>query len=224
MMVYNGESLRKIKILVLGDKDVGKTSFLHLLCKKRVLLNPSWTIGCDVQLMLHNHNNEDFIVEFWDVGGASRHCFSRPVFYDNLDGMLLVHDLSNNKSYNNLKRWIREIATHITNEADFSWTNSNDIDEGIMELSYPDGSLPVLIVGTKLDKSNLSYLQDGGVNQIYVNNLDEMTFSENSYELNSIKGFLSKTIENTHESTHQKAQYITRINSRKRNLRNLLEQ
>ena len=51
-----------------------------------------------------------FYVEFWDVSGSACHQRSRALFYANVDGVLLVHDLSNRKSEQNLQRWLTEIV------------------------------------------------------------------------------------------------------------------
>ncbi len=48
--------------------------------------------------------------EFWDVSGHRKFELSRSVFYRDLDGLLLVFDLMNRKSYENIRRWIKEIV------------------------------------------------------------------------------------------------------------------
>ena len=49
-------------------------------------------------------------IEMIDVGGARQYALTRPVFYDQLHGILLVHDVSNPKSLYSLREWIREIT------------------------------------------------------------------------------------------------------------------
>jgi hypothetical protein len=48
-------------------------------------------------------------VEFIDVGGSSNHKSSRNMFYHQINGIILVHDVSNRKSYYNLWNWVSEI-------------------------------------------------------------------------------------------------------------------
>ena len=50
--------------------------------------------------------------ELFDVGGSHGHRNSRHVFYNNYQGIILVHDLSNRKSEQNLERWLREIVQY----------------------------------------------------------------------------------------------------------------
>ncbi|RDD41875.1 Rab-like protein 3 [Trichoplax sp. H2] len=40
----------KVRILVLGDSGVGKTTLIHLLCHQEFLSNPYWTIGCSIHV------------------------------------------------------------------------------------------------------------------------------------------------------------------------------
>lgn len=49
-------------------------------------------------------------VEFWDIGGRATYERSRSVFYGAYNGLVLVHDLTNRKSYANLRRWIAEVT------------------------------------------------------------------------------------------------------------------
>jgi len=51
-----------------------------------------------------------YCIELWDIGGYKNHMNSRSVFYSNTDGIILVYDVTNKKSENNLDDWINEIS------------------------------------------------------------------------------------------------------------------
>uniref|UniRef100_A0AAZ1XR50 RAB, member of RAS oncogene family-like 3 n=1 Tax=Oreochromis aureus TaxID=47969 RepID=A0AAZ1XR50_OREAU len=110
-------SLDRVKVLVLGDSGVGKSSLVHLLCQNQVLGNPSWTVGCSVDVRVQDYKEgtpeeKTFYIELWDVGGsvgsASSVKSTRAVFYNSVNGIILVHDLTNKKSSQNLYRWSLE--------------------------------------------------------------------------------------------------------------------
>jgi Rab-like protein 3 len=102
-----------VKILVLGDQSVGKTSLVHLLTQRQVLSSVRWTVGCEPHvLVLPSAGGERVFVSLFDVGGAPRFAHARDLFYDDADALLLVHDLSNRRSYSNLRRWLRELSAH----------------------------------------------------------------------------------------------------------------
>ena len=51
-----------------------------------------------------------YFIELWDIGGSRGHEIARSVFYNPVDGVILVHDLTNRKSHANLKSWQREVC------------------------------------------------------------------------------------------------------------------
>lgn len=56
-------------------------------------------------------DEERHFVEYWDIGGSASHENTRQVFYDNIHGIILVHDLTNKKSEANLSKWLTEITS-----------------------------------------------------------------------------------------------------------------
>ncbi|XP_063722933.1 rab-like protein 3 [Symsagittifera roscoffensis] len=147
-----------LRILVLGDSGVGKSSLVHILCHGTVLTNPTWTIGASVEVKLHFYKEgseretkeKPVIIEFFDIGGSLQHKSSRHIFYHNFHGVMFVHDLTNKKSLKNLLKWNDELL----NKNGESWTGSV---ENMMRSYTTDYrterylSVPVLVVGTKSD-------------------------------------------------------------------------
>lgn len=43
-------TIERVKILVVGDSGVGKTSLIHLITHHEILKKSSWTIGCSVDV------------------------------------------------------------------------------------------------------------------------------------------------------------------------------
>jgi len=134
----------KVRILVVGDSGVGKTSLVHLLCHNETIDNPDWTIGCSVEVKLHDYKvgqpgEKTYFVELWDVGGWASHAQGRSVFYNQVNGILLVHDLTNRKSELNLRKWLIEVLNK----------DSKELPEDPEQLV--NLHIPVLVVGTKSD-------------------------------------------------------------------------
>ena len=126
----------QVRILVLGDSGVGKTSLVHLIARGEPLTSITYTIGASIEVKLHEYKegtpsqksfwigkNRTFMEkkvykifttfsELFDVGGSHGHRNSRHVFYNNYQGLILVHDLTNRKSNSNLERWLREIVQY----------------------------------------------------------------------------------------------------------------
>lgn len=102
------------KIVWKTQTGVGKTSLVHLIANNEALVSPGWTIGCSVDVKLHEYKEgtnaqQAFFIELFDVGGSISHQNTRGVFYNPINGIILVHDLTNRKSHDNLQRWLYEI-------------------------------------------------------------------------------------------------------------------
>lgn len=81
--------LNILPFLYLG---VGKTSLTHLICQQQPIRNPSWTIGCSVEVKLHEYkegtpNQRRYFIELWDIGGSQSHKNTRSVFYNPTNGI-----------------------------------------------------------------------------------------------------------------------------------------
>lgn len=154
----------KIKILVLGDSGVGKSSLVHLICHGEAIPSTQWTIGCSIDVKVHYYKEgtvqqKTCYIEFWDVGGSRSHSIARKIFYNSFHGIILVQDLTNSKSENNLKNWLGQALcennekeryySNSLSQALFPVSNDNDFEYDIE--SFVGLNIPLLIVCTKQD-------------------------------------------------------------------------
>jgi Rab-like protein 3 len=87
----NSSTIEKAKILIVGDSGVGKSSLMHLIVHHEVLKNTNWTIGCSVDVKLHEfkdgtHQHKTYFIELYDIGGYLWHRSSAKMFYSGVDG------------------------------------------------------------------------------------------------------------------------------------------
>uniref|UniRef100_A0A3P8STL3 Rab-like protein 3 n=1 Tax=Amphiprion percula TaxID=161767 RepID=A0A3P8STL3_AMPPE len=139
------------------DLGVGKSSLVHLLCQNQVLGNPSWTVGCSVDVRVQDYKEgtpeeKTFYIELWDVGGsvgsASSVKSTRAVFYNSVNGIILVHDLTNKKSSQNLYRWSLEALNKDSSPTGVIVSNGSDYDRE----QFAENPVPLLLIGTKFDQ------------------------------------------------------------------------
>ena len=92
----------KCKILLLGESAVGKTSIF-----RRFAGNPNEkvtpTIGAQYkQKIVDLGNGKQMKIQLWDTAGTERYRTISPIYYRNLDGVLLVFDITDANSFRGL--------------------------------------------------------------------------------------------------------------------------
>lgn len=108
------------KIIVVGDSSVGKTNLISRFCwnklpKKTILDNfilsndPTVAIEFCSQDIILNIENQKIIGKIWDTAGQERYHSITKFYYRGANGVLLVYDISQRKSFENLDHWIKEI-------------------------------------------------------------------------------------------------------------------
>ncbi|KAJ8464744.1 hypothetical protein OPV22_027296 [Ensete ventricosum] len=120
-----GPPCGQVRVLVVGDAGVGKTSLVHLILKGSSIARPSQTVGCTVGVKhvsygsvssssnsIKSDTQRDFFVELWDISGHERYKDCRSLFYSQINGVIFVHDLSQRRTKTNLHKWAAEIAAN----------------------------------------------------------------------------------------------------------------
>ncbi|EDW32644.1 GL18279 [Drosophila persimilis] len=97
----------RVRIVIVGDSGVGKTCLTHLIAHNESLTRPGWTVGCNIQVKIHQFKEgtarqSQYFVELFDIGGSLSHKNTRGVFYSGVHGIILVHDLTNGKDTRSL--------------------------------------------------------------------------------------------------------------------------
>jgi len=99
----------KLKLIVLGDQFSGKSSILRRYKDNKFILNNSATIGVDFISSSINHNNNEYTLHIWDTSGQEKFNSIITSYYRNIAVAIIVFDLTNLKSFYNLKKWLNNI-------------------------------------------------------------------------------------------------------------------
>uniref|UniRef100_A0A8C0UQZ3 RAS and EF-hand domain containing n=1 Tax=Cyanistes caeruleus TaxID=156563 RepID=A0A8C0UQZ3_CYACU len=102
------------KIVLAGDAAVGKSSFLMRLCKNEFRGNTSATLGVDFQMKRLIVDGEPTVLQLWDTAGQERFRSIAKSYFRRADGVLLLYDVTCEKSFINVREWVDMIedATH----------------------------------------------------------------------------------------------------------------
>uniref|UniRef100_A0A8D2PC01 RAS and EF-hand domain containing n=1 Tax=Zosterops lateralis melanops TaxID=1220523 RepID=A0A8D2PC01_ZOSLA len=107
-------SEKAYKIVLAGDAAVGKSSFLMRLCKNEFRGNTSATLGVDFQMKRLIVDGEPTVLQLWDTAGQERFRSIAKSYFRRADGVLLLYDVTCEKSFINVREWVDMIedATH----------------------------------------------------------------------------------------------------------------
>ncbi|XP_050542689.1 rab-like protein 3 [Daktulosphaira vitifoliae] len=194
-------STDSVKVIVVGDSGVGKTCLVNLICNNVVVKNPKWTVGVTVELKLYKymegtHRQRNCFIEMWDIGGSSNHKNTRHIFYNSIQGIILVYDLTNLKSSENLHKWMKDILNK-DNNCKYKFTDSFD-----MEQMIGSNRVPILVCGTKLDmapergkKSPSTVAAEYAADEILLNSHDPKLLENSSLTTSKLNNFFDRVIQ-----------------------------
>ncbi|XP_045877811.1 LOW QUALITY PROTEIN: ras and EF-hand domain-containing protein-like [Meles meles] len=102
----SSSSQKAYKIVLAGDAAVGKSSFLMRLCKNEFRGNTSATLGVDFQMKTLLVDGERTVLQLWDTAGQERFRSIAKSYFRRADGVLLLYDVTCEKSFLNVREWV----------------------------------------------------------------------------------------------------------------------
>ena len=131
-----------IKILTLGETQVGKTSIVLRYSEDKFNYNKIATIGIDFKIKVIRKGNEKIKVSIYDTAGQERFQNIVKHYYKGANGVLLVYDITKRDSFKKLEFWIEDLkenADNIDNLFIYLIGNKNDMEEK-REVSFQEAT------------------------------------------------------------------------------------
>jgi len=104
------------KLLLIGDSGVGKTSLLFRFADDKFNNSFISTIGIDFKIRTIEVDGKKIKLQIWDTAGQERFRTITTAYYRGAMGILLVYDITNEKSFENIKNWMRNIEEHSSSD------------------------------------------------------------------------------------------------------------
>jgi Ras-related protein Rab-1A len=98
-----------VKLICIGDSSVGKSSIMNQYVDAEFTESFISTIGVDFKIKTIELDGFLVKIQVWDTSGQERFRTITSSYYRGAHGVLLIFDLTNNKSFENLKMWVNEI-------------------------------------------------------------------------------------------------------------------
>ena len=120
----------KIKIMVIGETRVGKTSLIKKYTKNTFGGVYLTTVGIDFQEKIINSEGKTVKVQIWDTAGQERFRNIAKNYFHTSDGFLLVYDITCRESFEKLNFWFEQIKLNSPENAKCMVAgNKCDLDE-----------------------------------------------------------------------------------------------
>ena len=106
----------EIKIVLLGDPSVGKSSLVQRFCVGKFEDKYKITIGgAYLQKDVKLKNGDTLILHIWDTGGQEKFRSMASLYYKDAVAAILVYDVSNHETLESLDYWINELNNNVDN-------------------------------------------------------------------------------------------------------------
>mmetsp|Transcript_85033 Transcript_85033/g.147538 ORF Transcript_85033/g.147538 Transcript_85033/m.147538 type:complete len:202 (-) Transcript_85033:118-723(-) len=101
-----------VKLLLLGDSAVGKSSLLMRTCEGRFDSNFVLTIGVDFKWKQVERNGRKLRLQVWDTAGQERFRTITPAYYRAAMGVVITYDITDKASFDHVEYWIKQLDQH----------------------------------------------------------------------------------------------------------------
>lgn len=116
------------KVLVIGDSGCGKTCLVSRFSDKRFDESYVSTIGIDFTVKTIDVDGKIFKVQMWDTAGQERFRTITTSYYRGAHGIIMVYDVTDKNSFENMKMWLNEIERYASeNVVKFMIGNKTDL-------------------------------------------------------------------------------------------------
>ncbi|CUS22750.1 LAQU0S06e05182g1_1 [Lachancea quebecensis] len=110
----NSEYDYLFKLLLIGDSGVGKSCLLLRFSDDTYTNDYISTIGVDFKIKTVELDGKTVKLQIWDTAGQERFRTITSSYYRGAHGIIIVYDVTDHDSFNDVKMWLQEIDRYAT--------------------------------------------------------------------------------------------------------------
>lgn len=129
----------KIKLLVIGDQSVGKTSIMNRFIENEFNTSTLSTIGIDFRIKYLIIDKIKIKLQIWDTGGQERFRTITRSYFRGSHGILLVYDVTDKGSFDNIEHWLTEIQKNADDNVNKMLVGNKIDNKDDRVVSYDEG-------------------------------------------------------------------------------------
>jgi len=121
-----------IKIVLLGEANVGKTSLVYRFIENKFRENYKSTLGVNLlkkEMKIAEYG--EVSAQIWDLGGQESFKSLRKLYLEGANAGMLVYDCTKKKTFDKLDGWIQDFKRARGNEPFVLIGNKNDLNDKI---------------------------------------------------------------------------------------------
>ena len=176
-----------INIILIGDSGTGKSNLFSRYFLNEFKEDFISTIGLDKQIKLIKYKNHLYRVSINDTAGQERFRALPLKYFQNADGTLLLFDITNQESFDNVKSWMQDLQKNGKGKNHRIYLIGNKIDLSDRKINQDQAQTIAESLGLKYYE--MSCKENINVNEVVsrlivecINNL--ITETDNGFQLN----------------------------------------
>lgn len=120
----------KLRIVMIGNMNVGKSSILSQFLDNAIDLNLINTIGIDFKGKSIEVNGRKIQLQLWDTAGQERFMSLTPSYCRKADGVVLTYDVTDLRSFEGTAYWMNKVREHAPSAVQVMLlANKTDLDQ-----------------------------------------------------------------------------------------------
>lgn len=133
------EVLTTLKLLMIGETNVGKSSILLRFTEDEFNENMQSTVGMDYKTKQITIDGNTVKLAIWDTAGQERFRTLTPSYYRDGQGAILMFDVTDRHTFTKLETWLNELNTYCNKIDIVKMVVGNKIDLPNREVSMEEG-------------------------------------------------------------------------------------
>ena len=106
------------KIVIVGDASVGKTNIIYRYLHDKPMKDIQSTVGVELNAKEYEFEGNKIKMQIWDTAGQEKFQSLSTAYYKGAQGFVLVYDITNRKSFENIDNWYSKLKSTLEYSTD----------------------------------------------------------------------------------------------------------
>uniref|UniRef100_A0A4W5N9L2 Ras-related protein Rab-15 n=1 Tax=Hucho hucho TaxID=62062 RepID=A0A4W5N9L2_9TELE len=174
-----------LRLLVLGDSGVGKTSLLCRFTDNEFNSSHISTIGVDFKMRTLQVDGFKVRVQIWDTAGQERYQTITKQYYRRAQGIILVYDITSSSSFQHILKWASDVDEFAPDEVQRILVGNKADEEQMRKVPKEQGSKLAKTYGMEFFET--SACTNCNINESFIR-LTQLVLQAHKKEMDAFQG------------------------------------